>query len=278
MEEAVGELTLQMLKTRSRSGATKPQSEKGQRRRLSSSVNNTAKFKSRRETTTTTPRTTPDGCKRSASDICQTLQQQWLPRHLPPSHLHPQTVPPPPHHPPSNPNNPNRNPAFRAFINRISETVANGLSQRRPWAELDRSALSKPESISEAAVRIRKNYSYSRSPTRRRDGDRRFSLVTHPLLAFLLCLLASWLFLYLFRPSDQPVVILSYLLRSRDARVLDLVQHLRGFPHGCWICSRFGCDGSGGSFLDEQEPAATGFLSFLGGAASSAAPVIAARG
>lgn len=31
-------------------------------------------------------------------------------------------------------------------------------------------------------------------------------------------------------------------------------------------------------FLDEQEPAATGFLSFLGGAASSAAPaVIAAR-
>ncbi|KAJ0262276.1 WEB family protein [Hirschfeldia incana] len=34
------------------------QSEKGQRRRLSSSVNNTAKFKSRRETTATTPRTT----------------------------------------------------------------------------------------------------------------------------------------------------------------------------------------------------------------------------
>ncbi|CAD5320738.1 unnamed protein product [Arabidopsis thaliana] len=31
-------------------------------------------------------------------------------------------------------------------------------------------------------------------------------------------------------------------------------------------------------FLDEQEPAATGFLSFLGGAPSSAAPaVIAAR-
>ncbi|KAF3501048.1 hypothetical protein F2Q69_00045109, partial [Brassica cretica] len=78
-------------------------------------------------------------------------------------------------------------------------------------AELaDRSALSKPESFSDAVVRIRKNYSYFKV----NDGAVAtaivgFSLVTHPFsLIFLLCILASWLLLYLFRPSDQPIVVL----------------------------------------------------------------------
>ncbi|XP_009102407.1 PRA1 family protein B2-like [Brassica rapa] len=47
-----------------------------------------------------------------------------------------------------------------------------------------------------------------------------FSLVTHPFslvfLLCLLCLLASWLFLYLFRPSVQPIVVLSRAFSDRE--------------------------------------------------------------
>ncbi|KAG2296345.1 hypothetical protein Bca52824_043014 [Brassica carinata] len=59
MEEAVERVdTTNAEKLEAEAALRNRQSEKGQRRRLSSSVNNTAKFKSRRETTTTTPRTT----------------------------------------------------------------------------------------------------------------------------------------------------------------------------------------------------------------------------
>ncbi|KAF3548985.1 hypothetical protein DY000_02002078 [Brassica cretica] len=59
MEEAVERVdTTNAAKLEAEAALRNRQSEKGQRRRLSSSVNNTAKFKSRRETTTTTPRTT----------------------------------------------------------------------------------------------------------------------------------------------------------------------------------------------------------------------------
>ncbi|KAL6213960.1 hypothetical protein ACLB2K_013398 [Fragaria x ananassa] len=50
-------------------------------------------------------------------------------------------------------------PAFRAFLNRITDVVRNDLSQCRPWAELaDRSAFAKPESFFDATVHVRKNY------------------------------------------------------------------------------------------------------------------------
>ncbi|CAN6807783.1 hypothetical protein Bca4012_002189 [Brassica carinata] len=59
MEEAVERVdTTNAAKLEAEAALRNRQSEKGQRRRLSSSVNNTAKFKSRRETTTTTPKTT----------------------------------------------------------------------------------------------------------------------------------------------------------------------------------------------------------------------------
>ncbi|XP_062017037.1 PRA1 family protein B4-like [Rosa rugosa] len=95
---------------------------------------------------------------------------------------------------------------FRAFINHITDTVRNGLSQRRPWAELaDRSAFSKPESFSDATLRVRKNYSYFRVNYLAVVAlIVAVSLFTHP---FSLGLLAAWLFLYLFRPTDQPLVI-----------------------------------------------------------------------
>ncbi|XP_019162595.1 PREDICTED: PRA1 family protein B4-like [Ipomoea nil] len=102
------------------------------------------------------------------------------------------------------------NPAFRSFLNQIIENVRNGLSQRRPWRELvDRSALSKPESLSEATLRIRKNYAYFRTNyyviIAAVIG---LSLLSNPFtLCLLLALLAAWLFLYVFRPVDQPLVI-----------------------------------------------------------------------
>ncbi|KAF2292214.1 hypothetical protein GH714_016980 [Hevea brasiliensis] len=152
-------------------------------------------------------------------------------------------------------------PAFRAFINQISGSVRHGLSQRRPWAELvDRNAFCKPESFSEAALRVRKNYSYFRVNYLTVIAlILAFSLLSHPLsLLLLLVLLASWLFLYLFRPSDQPLVLFGRTFTDRETL---------GDPEDL--------------FLDEQEPAATGLLSFLGGAASNAAaaaaPVVAAR-
>ncbi|KAE7996546.1 hypothetical protein FH972_001260 [Carpinus fangiana] len=55
-------------------------------------------------------------------------------------------------------------PAFRLFISRISSSIRHGFSQRRPWYEVvDRSAMTRPESLTEAYSRIRKNLSYFRS-------------------------------------------------------------------------------------------------------------------
>ncbi|CAN8317083.1 unnamed protein product [Cochlearia groenlandica] len=188
-------------------------------------------------------------------------------------------------------------PVFRVFINQISETVRNGLSQRRPWSEVaDRSALSKPDSIADAAARIRKNYAYFKvNYVTVATAIVGFSLLTHPFsLAFLLCLLASWLFLYLFRPSDRPIVVLGRAFSDRETfgcLVLFSVFVIFLTDVGsvlvsalvvgvALICAHGAFRAPEDLFLDELEPAATGFLSFLGGAASSsAAPaVIAARG
>lgn len=191
-------------------------------------------------------------------------------------------------------------PAFRAFINHITDTVRNGLSQRRPWAELaDRSAFAKPESFSDATVRVRKNYSYFRVNYLAVVAlIVAVSLFTHPFsLMVLVGLLAAWLFLYLFRPSDQPLVILGrtfsdtqtlmglvalsvfvVFLTSVGSVLISalLVGVAVVFAHGALRVPE-------DLFLDEQETSAsTGFLSFLNGAASNVAaataPAIAARG
>ncbi|XP_010505459.1 PREDICTED: PRA1 family protein B4 [Camelina sativa] len=184
-------------------------------------------------------------------------------------------------------------PAFRNFVNQITDTVKNGLSKRRPWAELaDRSALSKPESISDAAVRIRKNYSYFKvNYLTVATAIVGFSLVTHPFsLVFLLCLLASWLFLYMFRPTDQPLVVFGRTFSDRETLgclilfsifvvfLTDVGSVLVSamMVGVALICAHGAFRAPEDLFLDEQEPAATGFLSFLGGAASNAAPAIVA--
>uniref|UniRef100_A0A5B6Z8W1 PRA1 family protein n=1 Tax=Davidia involucrata TaxID=16924 RepID=A0A5B6Z8W1_DAVIN len=180
-------------------------------------------------------------------------------------------------------------PAFRAFITHITETVRNGLSQRRPWSELvDRSAFSKPESLSEATLRVRKNYSYFRvNYLSLLAVVLAFSLLTNPLsLIFLLGLLAAWLFLYLFRPSDPPLVLFGRTFSERETLGILILSSvvvifltsvgsvlISALMVGLAIvCAHGAFRVPEDLFLDEQEPtAATGFLSFLGGAASNAA-------
>ncbi|XWS43897.1 hypothetical protein CRYUN_Cryun16bG0144200 [Craigia yunnanensis] len=189
-------------------------------------------------------------------------------------------------------------PAFRSFISRLNDSLRNGLSQRRPWAELvERSAFSKPESFSEATLRVRKNYLYFRVNYLSVIGlILAFSLLSHPFsLLLLMGLLCSWIFLYLFRPADQPLVIFGRTFSDRETLgILVIFSVFVVFltTVGSLLISAlmvgFGLVCAHGAFrvpedlfLDEQEPAATSFLSFLGGTASNvaaaAAPAVAAR-
>ncbi|KAJ7961160.1 PRA1 family protein [Quillaja saponaria] len=191
-------------------------------------------------------------------------------------------------------------PAFRAFITHLSDSLRNGLAQRRPWGELvDRSAFTKPESLSEATLRIRKNYSYFRVNYLAVAAlILAFSLLSHPFsLIVLIGLLASWLFLYLFRPSDQPLVIFGRTFS--DFETLALLGGLTVFVvfltsvgsllisalmvGVALICAHGAFRVPEDLFLDDQENnPATGFLSFIRGAATNAAvtasvPAVSAR-
>ncbi|KAI9115859.1 hypothetical protein K1719_012789 [Acacia pycnantha] len=184
---------------------------------------------------------------------------------------------------------PTANPAVRAFISNISDTVRNGLSQRRPWGELvDRTSFAKPESFSEATLRIRKNYSYFRVNYYAIIAlILGVSLLTNPFsLIVLVGLLASWLFLYLFRPSDQPLVILGRTFSEFET--LALLGGLTLFAvfltnvgsvlvsalmvGVAIVCAHGAFRVPEDLFLDEQQPSeTTGFLSFFRGAATNAA-------
>ncbi|XP_073157782.1 PRA1 family protein B2-like [Henckelia pumila] len=101
--------------------------------------------------------------------------------------------------------------AVRSFFSGISERVRSGLSNRRPWSELvDRSAFSKPESLSDATIRIRKNYPYFRvNYIAIITIVLIVSFLTNPFSLILLSgLLAAWLFLYLLRQSSDPPLTL----------------------------------------------------------------------
>ncbi|CAI9301583.1 unnamed protein product [Lactuca saligna] len=123
-------------------------------------------------------------------------------------------------------------PDFRPFINHIIETVRSGLSQHRPWSELlsDRSTFSKPESLTDAATRIQKNYSYFHfnylTVVLAFIG---VSIFTNPFsLVILFGLSAAWLFLYLFRPSDMPLVIFDRTFSERETLGLLIVFSIVG--------------------------------------------------
>lgn len=184
-------------------------------------------------------------------------------------------------------------PAFRLFFSRLQESVRRSLSDSKPWSELlDRSAISRPESLSEATTRLRKNYSYFRvNYLALIAGVLALSLVSHPAsLVVLLGLLASWCFLYLFRPSDTPLVLFGRTFTSRETLLgLGIITIFVIFltSVGSLLISALlvgaALVAAHGAlrvpedlFLDDQETggAPTGFLSFLGGGASVAGPAV----
>ncbi|CAK9135848.1 unnamed protein product [Ilex paraguariensis] len=187
-------------------------------------------------------------------------------------------------------------PAFRAFLSRLSASLRYGFSQRRPWSELlDRSSFSRPDSLSDAASRVRKNLSYFRvNYISLLALVLAFSLLSHPFsLLVLLSLLASWLFLYIFRPSDQPLVLFGRTFSDRETLgglVVSTIVVVFLTSVGsvlisallvglAIVCVHGAFRVPEDLFLDDQEPVNVGFLSFIGSAASSAAaaPAIATR-
>ncbi|ESQ40051.1 hypothetical protein EUTSA_v10014660mg [Eutrema salsugineum] len=180
-------------------------------------------------------------------------------------------------------------PAVRALVNRVTETVRDGLSRSRPWSELlDRSAFTKPDSLAEAATRFRKNSSYFRvNYVCIVSLILACSLLAHPFsLVLLLCLAASWLFFYLLRPSDQPLVLFGRSfsdLETLGALILSTIAVIFLTSVGsvlfsalmigvAAVCVHGAFRAPDDLFLHEQDPAAVGILSFIGGPTTSAAP------
>ncbi|KAJ4756977.1 PRA1 (Prenylated rab acceptor) family protein [Rhynchospora pubera] len=200
----------------------------------------------------------------------------------------------------ADPTAPAATPAIRSFISRLSDTLRRSTSDLKPWQEMvDRSALTRPSSLSEATSRLRKNLSYFRvNYTAVVALSLALSLVTHPVSLFLLLsLLATWSFLYLFRPADPPLSLFGRTFSDRETLGgLVLVSIIVIFMTSVGsliisaitvgallVCIHGALRVPEDLFLDEpdqQGGAAAGLLSFLGGAASSvasAAPVVASR-
>ncbi|KAI4365527.1 hypothetical protein MLD38_021506 [Melastoma candidum] len=189
--------------------------------------------------------------------------------------------------------------ALRTLITNVSTTLSTSLSQQRPWSELlDRSSFSKPDSFSEATLRLRKNYPYFRiNYLLLLSSSLSLSLLTHPFsLLLLLSLLSAWLFLFLLRPTNSPP--LSFLGRTFSERetlsILVLLTVVLVFLTSlgsllisallagiALVCIHGAFRMPEDLFLDEQEAVSSvGFLSFLGNAVSNAsapAAVAAAR-
>ncbi|KAK1285595.1 PRA1 family protein B1 [Acorus calamus] len=190
--------------------------------------------------------------------------------------------------------------ALRSFISRLADTSHRAFARRRPWLEmLDRSAFARPESATDALSRLKKNVSYFKiNYVAFLALVLALSLLSHPLsLVTLLSLSAAWSFLYLFRPSDPPLVLFGRTFSDRETLgglilLTIIVVFLTSVGSllisalmvgAALVCVHGALRVPEDLFLDEAEPtvAAAGFLNFLGGAASSAAaaaaPVVAAR-
>lgn len=190
---------------------------------------------------------------------------------------------------------PANSPAVRVLLNNLSESLRHGLALRRPWTELvDRSAFSKPESFSEATLRVRKNYSYFRvNYYAIVAGILAVSLLTNPFsLILLVGLLASWTFLYLFRPSDRPLVILGRTYTDFETlAILSGLTLIVVFLTSVGsvlvsalmlgvavVCIHGAFRAPEDLFLDDQDNSqATGFLSFLRAPAAAAVPSVTGR-
>lgn len=187
--------------------------------------------------------------------------------------------------------------AVRALWSGISQTVHSGLSNRRPWSELfDRSGFAKPESFSDATLRLRKNYSYFRTNYLAIvTGVLAISLLTNPLsLILLAALLAAWLFLYLFRQaSDPPFTVFGRQFSDRETLFLLIVSTVvvifltsvgyvlvSALMVGvALVCAHGAFRVPEDLFLDDVEPLTRvpSLLSFLAGGAPVPQPPVAAR-
>ena len=169
-------------------------------------------------------------------------------------------------------------PAARAFFSRLSEQARNALSQRKPWLELvDRNSFAKPESVSEATSRIRKNFNYFRvNYLVLLSAAVSLSLLAHPVsLLMLLVLLGAWIFLYFFR--SEPLVLFNRSFSDREVLgimvlltiVVVFLTDVGSLLISALLIGLAGVAAHGAFrvpddlFLDEPEPAG-GFLSFLG--------------
>ncbi|KAI4370506.1 hypothetical protein MLD38_018856 [Melastoma candidum] len=182
-------------------------------------------------------------------------------------------------------------PAIRSFLNRLTSSSSRLLSQSRPWTELaDRSSFARPDSISDATSRIRKNLSYFKvNYISLLALTLALSLVTHPFSLFLLLsLLCSWSFLYVFRAPDQPVTFLNRTFSDKETLAFLVVLSIvvlfltsvgslliSAVMIGVAIIALHGAFRVPEDlFLDDQEAGSNaGLLSFLGGVA----PAVASR-
>eukprot|EP00250_Pteridium_aquilinum_P033186 c5292_g1_i1 orf=380-1009(-) len=168
--------------------------------------------------------------------------------------------------------------AARAFVGRISENWQHALSQSRPWRELvDRSSFGKPDSLSDATGRIRKNVGYFRlNYAILFTAVLALTLISNPVSLFLLCgLLAAWIFGYLIRTT--PLTLFNRTFSERE--VLALMGLLSVFVifmtnvgsvlisaamlGAGIICVHAAFRVPDDLFLDDEVPATGGLLSFL---------------
>lgn len=167
-------------------------------------------------------------------------------------------------------------PAARVLFQKAQEAFRLALSQKRPWAEMaDRSQFAKPESLSEATVRVRKNMSHFRiNYSLVLIAVVALSLVMHPVYLFVLgSLLAAWVYLYLVR--TDPVIAFGRTFSEREVllgmSVFTLIVIfmtnvgsilISAFMIGVGLCAAHGAYRVPDDlFLDDQE-ATGGFLSF----------------
>ncbi|KAL7582674.1 hypothetical protein Lser_V15G44063 [Lactuca serriola] len=187
----------------------------------------------------------------------------------------------------------NNNPDLRPFFSRMTATLRESFAQRRPWFEIiDRSNFSRPETFSEAVSRVRKNLSYFRvNYSAILAVFVALSLLSHPIsLFFFVGVVWAWLYLYLFRSPDQPVVLFEHNFSDRQALgILILSTILIVFLTGLgslimyssliglgMLCIHGAFRIPQEVFVEDQQPdIAAGFLSFLtvtAAAAVAAAP------
>ncbi|CAN6844408.1 unnamed protein product [Brassica oleracea] len=152
----------------------------------------------------------------------------------------------------------------------------------------------RPDSLTDSFSRIRKNLSYFKvNYSAIISFVLAFSLLSHPFsLLVLLSLLAAWIFLYLFRSSDRPLVVFGRSFSDRETLlglVVTTVVVVFMTSVGSLLTSALTIGVAivclhgtfrvpDDLFLDEQEPAANaGLLSFIGNSTSAAASVVAGR-